>query len=423
MQKIIKFLIILLFSFIELHAQIGWFARSSGGLSEKFYAVHFINENAGLVVGENGVILKTIDGGDSWTRKATGLTNETLRGVQLFNSGFGYIVGGSTTNPAEAPIILKTYDYGDNWTEQTNHPTDRNLYAVFFLNEALGWACGRAATIIQTSTGGNPWIWSKQPDPASYFLDIYFTDASNGWAVGYAGWIYHTINGGISWGPQTFPYTPKSKLESVYFVDASTGWIVGERGDIVKTTNGGGTWIAQNSGTSNWLYSVHFFNQNVGWTVGRYATIKYTTDGGTTWVSQDSSHAGTNTLASVFFIDHKIGWAVGQNGIILKTWTGGTLSNVDDNNNNLIRDYKLFQNHPNPFNPSTTISYKLPEADFVSILIYDVSGKEISKLVNEYKRSGTHEIKWDGTNFPSGIYYYQLITNDFVDTKKFILLK
>jgi hypothetical protein len=83
----------------------------------------------------------------------------------------------------------------------------------------------------------------------------------------------------------------------------------------------------------------------------------------------------------------------------------------------------LFQNYPNPFNPTTTIKYSIPELSFVTLKVYDVLGSEIITLVNEEKPIGTHTIEFGASNLPSGIYFYQLQTPNFTQTKKMILLK
>ncbi|MDQ7816896.1 MAG: two-component regulator propeller domain-containing protein [Melioribacteraceae bacterium] len=90
---------------------------------------------------------------------------------------------------------------------------------------------------------------------------------------------------------------------------------------------------------------------------------------------------------------------------------------------NLPADFKLYQNYPNPFNPSTTISFSLPWSQFITLKIYDILGIEISTLVNEEKQPGNYKIKFDGSNLSSGIYYYQISAGQFVETKKFVLLK
>lgn len=98
-------------------------------------------------------------------------------------------------------------------------------------------------------------------------------------------------------------------------------------------------------------------------------------------------------------------------------------TSVDYNNSQIPLSFELFQNYPNPFNPETVISYQLAVNSFIKLKIYNLLGREIATLVNEEKSSGNYEIKFDGTNFSSGIYYYTIIAGNFTQTKKMVLLK
>jgi hypothetical protein len=84
---------------------------------------------------------------------------------------------------------------------------------------------------------------------------------------------------------------------------------------------------------------------------------------------------------------------------------------------------ELLQNYPNPFNPITKISFQLPRESKVLLKVYDLLGKEIAILVDEFKSAGSHEVVFDGTKLSSGVYYYSLITNKSVISKKLTLLK
>ena len=86
-------------------------------------------------------------------------------------------------------------------------------------------------------------------------------------------------------------------------------------------------------------------------------------------------------------------------------------------------DFALIANYPNPFNPTTTIEYSIPEASFVELKIYDILGGEVASLVKENKPSGKHSVKFNASNLPSGIYFYRIVSGNFTATKKLILLK
>ncbi len=100
-----------------------------------------------------------------------------------------------------------------------------------------------------------------------------------------------------------------------------------------------------------------------------------------------------------------------------------TLTDVRQTDLNVPKNYSLSQNYPNPFNPSTVIKYQIPNSTFVSLKVYDILGNEVGTLVNETMNTGSYEIKFDGSNLSSGIYFYQLKTNGYTATKKLILLK
>ena len=83
----------------------------------------------------------------------------------------------------------------------------------------------------------------------------------------------------------------------------------------------------------------------------------------------------------------------------------------------------LLQNDPNPFNPSTTIKYPIPELSFIILKVFDVLGNEIETLVDEEKTAGSYDVDFDAVTLPSGIYFYRLQAGSYIETKKMILLK
>ena len=98
------------------------------------------------------------------------------------------------------------------------------------------------------------------------------------------------------------------------------------------------------------------------------------------------------------------------------------ITGVNGNSSNPT-NFMLYNNYPNPFNPTTTIKYSIPEASFTSIKIYNELGKEVSTLVNETKSAGTYEVEFNASNLSSGVYYYKLQAGSFTETKKMILAK
>ena len=95
----------------------------------------------------------------------------------------------------------------------------------------------------------------------------------------------------------------------------------------------------------------------------------------------------------------------------------------EEQHGELPTQFELGQNYPNPFNPTTNFGFRIAEFGLVKLRIYDPLGREIATLVNSELQPGEHNVQWDATGFPSGVYFYRLTANSFVETKKLILLK
>jgi hypothetical protein len=123
------------------------------------------------------------------------------------------------------------------------------------------------------------------------------------------------------------------------------------------------------------------------------------------------------------------GTSVGQQGVILRTVSGGI--GIQQISSEVPGKFKLLQNYPNPFNPSTTIRFLINSAGKVKLAVYDISGKEVSLIVNEVLHSGIYEAKWEAGKLTSGIYFYRLSSESlnagsakvYTETRKMVLLK
>ncbi len=107
-------------------------------------------------------------------------------------------------------------------------------------------------------------------------------------------------------------------------------------------------------------------------------------------------------------------------------WMPEVITSVNDSETNIKEipnNFSLSQNYPNPFNPTTTINYALPKATKVQLNIFDALGQKVTILVDEFQNPGYYKIKFDASTLSSGIYFYQIITDEFIMTKKMILLK
>ncbi len=134
------------------------------------------------------------------------------------------------------------------------------------------------------------------------------------------------------------------------------------------------------------------------------------------------SNDGTTAYASGKAVHARVMGSGGTLYNVAVDTSEGTI-NVGNISGKIPSEYKLEQNYPNPFNSCTNIKYQIANSGFVTLKVFDLVGKEVAILVNEYKNAGYYKIQFSNNNLPSGIYFYKLISNGYIETKKFILLK
>jgi photosystem II stability/assembly factor-like uncharacterized protein len=396
-NKLIIFLLIIFNSYCL--SQTGWIQQNSGTTQELF-SVFFINPNTGYITGNS--VLKTTNGGLNWF-----VLNSAPSSSSVFftDVSTGYL--GSSR-------IYKTTNEGASWSIVS--PQSTGALALFFINAATGWAAYN--NMYRTTDGGASWIISSS-FPGYSFVDIRFSDGNTGFAVWMYGSYTKSTDGGANWSSLVNP--GNVGWFSVFPVDNNLVFLSGNGGRIGKSTDGGANWTIQNSAVSYNLFSSYFINANTGYIVGERQSILKTSNGGANWYTQTG--VNLNRLNKVFFVNADTGWVVGQNGTILKTTTGGVLTAINPVISNIPDEFILYQNYPNPFNPVTEIKFSLPKASSVRLIVYDAIGREISVLLDKYFTVGNYEAEWSGTDYSNGVYFYKIITPDFTDMKKMVLLK
>jgi hypothetical protein len=160
-----------------------------------------------------------------------------------------------------------------------------------------------------------------------------------------------------------------------------------------------------------------------------YLTIGYKNDGSVYWQKTETGTAGANDFASfVVASDSTRVFVTGSanfsaTGIAFYTIRYSVLTAIEPISNIVPSSFALMQNYPNPFNPNTTIRFDIAKSSFVKISVYDITGKELEVLASENLRAGEYEVTWNAAKYSSGVYFYSIITDNFVETKKMILAK
>ena len=149
-------------------------------------------------------------------------------------------------------------------------------------------------------------------------------------------------------------------------------------------------------------------------------------DTGATWSNVSTGLAVTNGVNCSVVARDKSGSANLYIGTLNGAWVrpiSEMVTGVAPSKQGLPGHFALEQNYPNPFNPSTMISFSLPTKSFVTLKVFDVIGREVTTLASEEKNAGTHQLQWNASSMPSGIYFYRLQAGSFTETKRLIVLK
>jgi hypothetical protein len=159
--------------------------------------------------------------------------------------------------------------------------------------------------------------------------------------------------------------------------------------------------------------------------VGMDVGVFYTTDEGATWTGINSGLPNMQ-IADLKYHDPSGKLLAASYGRGCWTFDLNSVIGIQNYSNETPKTFTLQQNYPNPFNPQTKFKFGVP-ADknngVVKIAIYDITGKEVQLLVNSQLKAGTYEYQWDGSNYPSGVYFYRMTTGNYAETKKMVLVK
>jgi photosystem II stability/assembly factor-like uncharacterized protein len=414
-------------------------------------------------------VWKSTNSGINWVQMNNGLTNTVIQALSISKTNPNIVMVGST-NTGTSPGVYKTTNGGSNWINMSSGITDTlaiQALEIDPVNPNIAYVgiftgTGNASNgLYKTTNGGQNWFVSNTGMGANKNMLAIAVNPLNPNVV-YCGtsfmlpnppgtgptYVYKSVNGGATWTNMSTGLPPLAtdinpvRVLSVSSADTS----VVIAGLFMNTTTNGGFFVSTNGGTS-WTKK-HTGMPSVAGTLIRTAIIRpgssneffvgldggtnkgvwRTTDGGNLWTQfiggpMIASHTvralGFRTLAdSTLYAG--VANTTGSNGVFEYTWIP---VGITSSNGNIPKDFALYQNYPNPFNPVTYIQFDLPKESYVTLKVYDISGKEIKTLVNEYRRAGSYNFLFDASSLSSGVYFYKLNAGDFTKTMKMILVK
>lgn len=439
--KLFSIVILVILAFpVSLLSQ-SWVFQNSG-TTKKLNSVS-VTRNLAWVCGDSGTVLKTTNNGSNW---------------------FNYSGNGIPANLKLINIFC--------------HKT----YSGYFNDLKYAFTTGfdnSGAYIYMTSNGGSNWSLVHTVTGSGARLNgIWFKDTINGFAQGepFGGrWqLWKTTNRGLNWDSTglylngtnytSFSNSLCGKMnlpDSILFFGANYN---NSESRVYRSTNFGRNWDLLTTGINHIMTGLFYLrvgSQKVYLGGNKYYSIS--SNAGNNWATVDSNSQASALVCAVtdyysspalllktdtlgwqsIYINWSNNWysitasglrglnnmngfdytvyAVGDSGKIY--FKGILYPLVKKEGIEIPEKYSLSQNYPNPFNPSSVIRFRIKETGFVTLKIFDVTGKEITSLINEKLHPGEYETIFDGTLLPGGVYFYSLSAGDYKETKKMVLIK
>lgn len=352
-----------------------------------------------IFAGTGNGVYKSTDYGVTWTQ--TSLNNRDVESLAIREN---YLFAGTYVFG-----IYKSTDNGNTWiqTSLTN-----NTVLTLLVKENYIFAGTKYSGVYKSTDNGDTWV---QTSPNYSYVNSLAVNGNNIFAGASTG-VYISTNNGNTW--------LQTSLDNQFV------WsLIVNQGNIFAGTDYGGVYISTNNGntwehasmTGKAVMSLAESGNNIfagTWTYGVYLSK----DNGETWIQKNQGFGNINMNIISLMIYNDYIFAGSWENSVWRRYLDEIIP-VKSIKENVLDKYALHQNYPNPFNPNTKVKFDIAKLSDVRLIVYDILGREVATLVNERLKAGTYDVDFEGTNLPSGVYYYRLETDGFVDVKKMLLVK
>lgn len=441
-----------------------WYPVYPNSADIDFRSISFPSKDTGYVVGgyefgSSGVIYKSINTGESWSQ--IGIVNKDLNSVQFLSNVIGYTVG-------EDGTILKTTNGSTVWSSQVS-TTDKDLNSVCFLHPDLGFSAGGSGSVQKTINGGvygPPFAISGRvvhtngtPVTKGIVKALKYDRLLNSVVVidtagiqSNGNYIIRNVSNDtvdimVFPNDEDLDNPPPPKFVPTYYAGDYDGTIYWASSNSFYVNNNVfninvKVFSTTGTGGDNFISGGVFVAPPA--VSGLKDAIVYAIDLNTSEfkgysVSRTGGPYDVNNIppSSYRMICDRMGYFSAERNVTLGSvnldtinfyLTGVSVIGIEPIGNNIPSEFKLGQNYPNPFNPSTSIEFSVPKKSLsqeseVRLAVYDMLGREIEVLLNNKLQPGNYRVSWNASKYSSGIYFYRIISKEFTDTRKMILIK
>jgi photosystem II stability/assembly factor-like uncharacterized protein len=379
----------------------------------------------GLYASSFGRIYLSEDNAQTWDSLSsvrTGSTDLIMVGEMVLSTS-SYARPGIDIKPL--PCVFRSRDFGRSWD---------SLLAGLFGSPSLVM-CGSKiyanpdGKLFGSSDTGTTWT---RIDSVGIFPGLIAEVTADGSTLYvmtqtdsmYANKLYRSTSGGITWAdagaglPSNF-LTVIARCDSVYLATS--------RAEFFMSPDRGESWKAINAGLpgSSGFRDLFLVGNTLVASISEdfYQTVYRLDLSDSTWRKFDKGLQLPRTAYIYDFAASSEFIFLGTEGAVWRRPLADLRTAVKEPQVPLPNGFSLFQNYPNPFNPSTTIQYSFPHRSHITLTVFNTLGQQIATLVNGDIDPGYHEVKFDGSNLASGVYFYRLQAGDFVKTKRLMVLK
>jgi photosystem II stability/assembly factor-like uncharacterized protein len=449
--------------------------------------IQYYNATTGFAVSSlNKVIIKTTDGINwtwpsgtqvqrQWQQKLSangGIGNNLCR--HPFNNNALFVTMGSN--------VYLSWNKGDNWSQIANWSSMGSSAHSFYVNplDTMVWLAAienntQGDRVIRSTNYGQSWTVVRAANFSNYGQPLE-QDQNNPNTYLFApdnGGFWKSTDRGATWAEISNNFPFRSPCDVLIMWDSSNVVFVGDgvtgsgQAKIFRSSNGGVNWTdirttsasevpsmcntvfdlakiyatewsgsqiyrstnygytfdnSHSTGFSGWASDIAHEDPNLIYTGNYGSSSSYTTNNGANWITGTSGMSGSG--AGVIVPER--GWIISQqtSNVYKMSIIYTVMTSVEEIVSTIVPErFALSQNYPNPFNPATKIKYDVPVNSQVTLKIFDISGKEVANLVNEFKNAGSYELNFNASNLTSGVYFYTIQANDFRETKKMLLIK